>query len=81
MHIPQRMCIACRQMKAKGELIKIVKTEAGVQIDSKQNKFGRGAYVCKNEECIKAMTKRRGLSKHFRMQVDDSIYEEISSLT
>ena len=80
MHIPQRMCISCRKMKAKGELIKIVKTESGAEIDRDQNKFGRGAYVCKNEECIKSITKRRSLSKHFKMQIDDKIYEEIGSI-
>lgn len=79
MHIPKRMCIACRKMKAKDELIKIVKTEAGAEIDENQNKFGRGAYVCKNEECIKVMIKRRSLAKHFKMQVDNKIYEELET--
>ena len=79
MHIPQRMCIACRKMKAKDELIKIVKNENGAEIDKNQKKFGRGAYVCKNEECIKSMVKRRGLSKHFKMQIDNKIYEELEA--
>ena len=77
MHIPKRMCIACRTMKAKDELIKIVRTENGAEIDEKKNKFGRGAYVCKNEECIKLMVKRRSLAKHFKKQVDNTIYEEL----
>ena len=80
MHIPKRMCVACRQMKAKDELIKIVKTPDGAEVDISQNKFGRGAYVCKNGECVKTLVKRRGLSKHFKMQVEDSVYDEISSL-
>ena len=80
MHIPKRMCVACRQMKPKQELIKVVKTPDGCQLDEKQKKFGRGAYVCKNSECIKTVVKRRGFSKHFKMQVEDSIYDEISSL-
>ena len=79
MHIPQRMCVACRKMKAKDELIKIVRTENGAQIDKDQNKFGRGAYVCKNKECIKAMGKRRSLSKHFKMQIDGKVYEELET--
>ena len=79
MHIPQRMCVACRKMKAKDELIKIVRTDDGAEIDKNQNKFGRGAYVCKNEECIKAVKKRRSLSKHFKMQIDNKIYEELEA--
>ena len=80
MHIPKRMCVACRQMKAKQDLIKIVKTADGAEVDLGQNKFGRGAYVCKNGECIKTLVKRRGLSKHFKKQIEDSVYEEISSI-
>jgi len=80
MHIPKRMCIACRQMKDKSDLIKIVRTKNGAEVDPDQDKFGRGAYVCKDEECVKNLKKRRNLSKHFKMQVDESIYDEISSL-
>ena len=79
MHIPQRMCIACRKMKAKDELIKIVKSDSGAELDKNQNKFGRGAYVCKNEECINAVKKRRSLSKHFKTQIDGKIYEELET--
>ena len=79
MHIPKRMCIACRSMKKKDELIKIVRTENGAEIDENKNKFGRGAYVCKNEECIKQAVKRRSLAKHFKMQVDSKIYEELET--
>lgn len=81
MHIPKRMCIACRNMRAKEDLIKVVKTKDGAEVDLMQNKFGRGAYVCKNEECIKAIKKRRSLSKHFKTQLDDKIYDELSSLS
>ena len=80
MHIPKRMCIACRSMKEKGELVKIVKTPDGAEIDINQNKFGRGAYVCKDGECIKNLAKRRTLSKHFKMQIDNKIYDEILNL-
>lgn len=78
MHIPKRMCIACRQMKPKAELIKIVKTPGGAVLDTKQNMFGRGAYVCRNEECINAAVKRKALSKHFKMPVGEDIYRLIS---
>ncbi|MBO5060556.1 MAG: YlxR family protein [Clostridia bacterium] len=78
MHTPMRMCIACRQMKPKGELIKIVKNENGAELDEKQKKFGRGAYICKNAECIENTKKRRAIARHFKMPVDEKIYNEIS---
>lgn len=78
MHTPLRMCIACRQMKPKGELIRFVKSENGAELDEKQKKPGRGAYICKNEECIKASRKRRSLAKQFKMPVDEKIFDELS---
>lgn len=65
-------------MKPKAELVKIVKMPDGVRYDEKQKMFGRGAYICKNAECINAATKRRAISKHFKMPVDEEIYKIIS---
>jgi predicted RNA-binding protein YlxR (DUF448 family) len=48
---PERTCIACRQVKAKKELIRIVRTNEGIVIDSKGKQPGRGAYLCKTKEC------------------------------
>lgn len=77
MHTPMRMCIACRKMKPKGELIKFVKTENGIELDACQKKFGRGAYICDSTECIEATKKRRALARHFKMFADDNILDEI----
>ncbi|MDD6736062.1 MAG: YlxR family protein [Clostridiales bacterium] len=79
MHIPQRMCVVCRRMKPKNELIKVVRTDGGAELDKKQNKFGRGAYVCKNAECVGNAKKRRAFSKHFKCQLDDGLYEELAA--
>lgn len=81
MHIPKRMCIACRQMKPKKELIRIVKNGNETVLDIYQKLEGRGAYICKNEECIDVAKKRRALSKHFKTAVDDSIYDAAKAVT
>ena len=49
--VPQRTCIACRQVKAKRELVRIVRTGDGVVIDTHGKKSGRGAYLCKTKAC------------------------------
>jgi len=42
-HIPQRTCVGCRQVRAKRELIRIVRTPEGrVLIDPTGKKSGRG---------------------------------------
>lgn len=78
MHIPKRMCVACRQMKEKSELIRIVKSGDSAVIDKSGKKSGRGAYICKNEECIKTAQKRHALSKHFKLAVPDSLYNAVA---
>ena len=53
-HIPQRTCVACREVKAKQELVRLVRTADGnVEIDTSGKKPGRGAYLCRVQECWK----------------------------
>lgn len=50
-HMPERSCIACREKAAKGELIRLVCSDSGVEIDSRGKKVSRGAYLCPIREC------------------------------
>ena len=55
-NIPQRMCIACREMKPKNEMIRVVRSPEGeISLDFTGKKNGRGAYVCDGEACIKKL--------------------------
>ena len=51
-HIPQRTCVACRKVKAKQELVRLVRvSENYVEVDTSGKKAGRGAYLCRLPEC------------------------------
>ena len=51
-HIPQRTCIACRSVKGKRELVRIVRTpDRTVVVDETGKAQGRGAYLCRNQAC------------------------------
>ena len=51
-HVPERTCVACRQIKPKRELIRLVRSlEGEVKPDHKGKEPGRGAYLCKTREC------------------------------
>ncbi|MDD4211724.1 MAG: YlxR family protein [Clostridia bacterium] len=76
--VPQRMCIACREMKDKNDLLKIVKNKDGqIELDLTGKKAGRGAYICKSSECHKKLNKQKLLNRTFSMNVDAKIYEQI----
>ena len=44
--IPMRMCLGCREMKPKRELLRVVRSPEGeVSFDTVGKKPGRGAYI------------------------------------
>ena len=74
--IPLRQCLGCREMKAKRELIRVVRSPEGeISLDFKGRKSGRGAYVCPNAECLKRIRKSRALERSFSAQIPDEVYD------
>jgi len=53
-HVPQRMCIGCREALAKRALIRVARTPDGVKIDPTGKAPGRGAYVHDRRSCWEA---------------------------
>ncbi len=75
---PLRMCIACREMKDKRELIRIVRTPEGeITLDFTGKKNGRGAYVCADKACMEKCRKSKILSKAFKQNVDSDVYDKL----
>ena len=65
-HIPERTCVACRRVAAKRELIRLVRTGSGVEVDSDGKKAGRGTYLCRAQECWEAGLKGNRLEHALR---------------
>ena len=77
-HKPERSCIVCRSKGDKSKFIKIVKNKDGnIQIEKDKKLDGRGAYICKNEECIKKCIKTKALNRVFKTNVSENIYGDI----
>lgn len=73
-----RMCIACRQMKNKGNLTRIVKLPSGeVIIDKSGKQDGRGAYICNCSACLEKLRKQNLLNKALKMQIPEEIYKSL----
>ncbi len=76
--IPLRQCVGCGQMKAKKEMMRVIKTaEDEIVLDVTGKKNGRGAYLCHDEQCLKAAMKNKGLERSFKMSIDKMIYEKL----
>jgi len=51
-HIPQRTCVACRRVRPKPELVRLVLISDGnIEVDASGKKAGRGAYLCQSPQC------------------------------
>ena len=76
--IPQRQCVGCRTMKDKKALVRIVKTPEGeICVDATGKKSGRGAYVCRDPQCLKKARKSRALDRMLEVSIPDEVYEAL----
>ena len=78
--IPQRQCVGCRTMTDKRELVRIVKTPEGeIVLDTPGTKSGRGAYVCRNPECLRKARKSRALERAFETAIPAEVYDALEA--
>lgn len=76
-NIPQRSCIVCRYKTDKKNLFRVVKFDNKVFVDDTYKANGRGAYICKNLECINKADKSNALERALEVDNIKSIYEEL----
>lgn len=78
--VPMRMCVVCRTMKDKRELLRVVRTPDGaVEIDEKGKKSGRGAYVCADPKCRQKCVKTKFFNKLFGTAVSEEVYGRLAA--
>ncbi len=87
--IPLRKCTGCNEMKPKKELVRVVRTsekkdedgniieESTICLDLTGKKNGRGAYVCKDIECLKLARKARRFERAFSSKIPDEVYNQM----
>ncbi len=70
--------MACRQIKAKRELVRLVRTaEGNVEIDRAGKKVGRGAYLCPARECWETALKGNQLEQALRGRLTQDNREQL----
>ena len=82
--IPMRQCVGCREMKAKKDMIRVIKTtsedgeSSEILLDTTGRKNGRGAYICPNGACLQAAIRNKGLERSFKMPIPKDVYEVLT---
>lgn len=73
-----RMCFICRKTYNKQDMIRIVKNSAGeIFIDKTGKANGRGAYICKDANCIEQIKKQKILLKAFKCEFPPAVYQKL----
>ena len=76
--IPMRMCVGCREMKPKMQLLRVVKPQDGeAHIDRTGKAPGRGAYVCGQIECLKKAQRSRALERALDAKIDEAVFAQL----
>lgn len=76
--VPLRQCIGCGEMRSKKEMMRILKTpEDEIVLDVTGKKNGRGAYLCKQRECLLKARKNKGLERSFKMSIPNEVYDNL----
>lgn len=76
--IPMRQCTGCGERKPKGELIRVVRTpESNIVLDFVGKRNGRGAYICKNGDCLSLAQKKKRLENAFGVEIPEEIYQKL----
>ena len=71
--------MACRKVKAKRELIRIVRISDGnVEVDTSGKKAGRGAYLCRAQECWEVGLKGSRLEYALRTSLTQDDREQLA---
>jgi len=72
--IPSRICVGCREAKEKRSMVRIVKTaENVICLDDTGKKNGRGAYICRNADCLKRAIQSKGLERSLKTGIPEEV--------
>ncbi len=73
-----RKCVGCSERKEKKALIRVLRTPEGeITIDATGRMNGRGAYLCRDPECLKKARRNRGLYRSLETEIPDEVYERL----
>ena len=83
--VPERRCIGCMTSRPKQELIRIVADGSGLHIDPSGKMPGRGAYLCRSEECARLAVKKNAFGRNLKTEVSrqeaEALAEQIAELS
>ena len=79
MSTPERMCVVCRKMQQKKDLIRVVKNKEGeINYDPTGKLPGRGAYICASKECFSKLGRTKGFERAFKCVIPEEVFSAVN---
>ncbi|MEQ8673478.1 MAG: YlxR family protein [Aggregatilineales bacterium] len=75
--VPIRMCVVCREKDEKRQLMRLVRTPDGIQVDTGGKMNGRGAYICEKIDCWERILRTDILSRALKMKLTNQDRERL----
>lgn len=76
--IPERQCLGCNEHRPKKELLRVVRTPEGeILLDFTGKKSGRGAYICRDVECLKKARRSGRIGRSLDVTVPEEVYDRM----
>ncbi|MBS6397506.1 MAG: YlxR family protein [Clostridiales bacterium] len=73
-----RQCIGCGEMKSKRDMMRVLRTtESEIVLDTTGKKNGRGAYLCRSQECFRKAVKSKGLERALKTTIPTEVYDSL----
>ena len=73
-----RQCVGCGEKGDKRDMMRVVRTPEGdITLDFKGKMNGRGAYLCKNPECLTKAFKNKGLERAFKTSISEEVINRL----
>ncbi len=73
-----RQCVGCGEKGDKRDMMRVVRTPEGdITLDFKGKMNGRGAYLCKNPECLLKAFKNKGLERAFKTSISEEVINRL----
>ena len=76
--LPRRTCVACRTVRAKRELVRIVRSPSGdLSVDLRGKAAGRGAYCDPDPACLDRGLREGAIARALEVAIDEATADRL----
>ncbi len=80
-YVPRRMCLVCRCLKPRNELLRMVwQKDRGIFLDEEYLLAGKGLYICREGSCLRDFARGKKYRKNFLRHLDPGCLDRLKEV-